>query len=140
MRELAVDLFNRVWGYMDDPERTARETQLMIHAAHASRHHWEEAGGPVNHARGEWQISRAYTVARRAEPALHHAVLCLETAEQHDLGPFDLACAHEALARAHALAGDGERSAHHVTLARDVAARIEDPEERQVVLDDLATI
>ena len=136
----AAELFNYVWDLMEKPDRTPRETELMIHAAHASRFLWEEAGSPVNHARGEWQVSRAYSVAQRPGPALHHAGLCLDIAEAEELGPFDVACAHEAIARALSLAGQPERAAQHVEVAKQIAALIEDAEERKILLDDLATI
>ena len=136
----AAEIFNFVWTLLEKPDRTPRETELMIHAAHASRFLWEEEGTAVNHARGEWQVSRAYAVARRPGPALHHAALCLEIAEAEDLGPFDLACAHEAIARAFSLAGDLERARDHEREARGLAAQISDDDDRQVVLSDLATL
>jgi hypothetical protein len=136
----AADIFNYVWDLMEKPDRTPRETELMIHAAHASRFLWEEAGSAVNHARGEWQVSRAYVVAERPGPALHHAALCLEIAETEDLGPFDVACGHEAVARALWLGGQPEPAAQHVEVARQIAALIDDEDERKILLDDLATI
>jgi hypothetical protein len=77
-RQLAVDLFNHVWTLMDLPSRTPAQDAEMIHAAHASRHHWGVIGEPVNWARGEWQVSRVYCVLGRGEPALYHAGRCLE--------------------------------------------------------------
>lgn len=136
----AAELFNYVWDLMENPDRTPRETELMIHAAHASRFLWEEAGSAVNHARGEWQVSRAYAVAGRPGPALHHAGLCLEIAEGEDLGPFDVACAHEAIARALALGGQPERAAQHVEVAQQIALLIPNEDDRKILLDDLATI
>ena len=53
----------------------------MIHAAHASRYHWSKVGTNANLARGEWQVSRVYTVLDRAEPALYHAHRCLTHVE-----------------------------------------------------------
>ena len=77
-RQLAVDLFNHVWTLLDTDERTPEQDVEMIHAAHASRHHWGEVGTPVNVARGEWQISRVYATLGRGEPALFHAQRCLD--------------------------------------------------------------
>ena len=139
-RAAAVETFNYVWDLMEKPDRTPRETELMIHAAHAQRFLWEDVGTALNHARGEWQVSRAYVVAERPGPALHHAALCLEIAESEELGPFDVACGHEAIARALSLAGQLERAAQHVEVARQIAALIEDEEERKVLLEDLGTI
>src|SRR4051812_35882772 len=139
-RQLAVDLFNRTWALMDNEDRSERETELMVHTAHASRLMWEEIGTPANHARGEWQVSRAYAVAGRPQPALHHAQRGLALCEEHGIGDFDLAFAHEALARAHGLAGDGAAAAEHEKQARAAAEHIADAEDKDLLLADLATL
>ena len=139
-RKTAADLFNYTWTLLEKADRTERETDLMVHAAHASRFMWEEIGEPVNHARGEWQISRVYTVADRPEPALHHARRCLQIVEEHGVGDFDLACAYEALARAHATAGEREAATRYEALGREAAARIEETDDRDLVLSDLDSL
>jgi hypothetical protein len=139
-RRLAASLFNRTWALLDKADRTAGEDDEMIHAAHASRHHWGVAGGPVQWARGEWQCSRVYAVLGRAEPALHHARRCLELATEHDLGPFDVGAAHEALARCYWVIGDAGKTAEHVFLAREQSASIADAEDRAILDSDLASL
>src|SRR3990170_591117 len=52
-RKMAVELFNAVWGLLEKEDRNCAETDRMIHAAHASRFHWEIAGAPVNWGIGE---------------------------------------------------------------------------------------
>jgi DNA-binding transcriptional MerR regulator len=136
-RKAAADLFNYTWTLLEKGDRTERESDLMIHATHASRFLWEEIGEAVNHARGEWQIARVYAVLDRPEPALFHARRCLQIAEEHELGDFDVACAHEALARAHAVAGERDAARCHELQAREAAQRIEDPDDRDLVLADL---
>ena len=116
-RRLAAALFNRTWELLLKPERSIADDDEMIHAAHASRHHWGVVGKPVNFARGEWQCSRVYSVLGRAEPALHHASRCLSLATENDLGPFDIGAANEAMARAYRVAGDPDRVAIHVAAA-----------------------
>ena len=96
---------------MEKPRRTQEEDDEMIHAAHASRYHWGVASQAENLARGEWQISRVYTVLGRGEPAVAHAERCLEICRQHGLADWDLAYAYESLARAH-------KTAHHTAEAR----------------------
>ena len=98
-RALAVDLFNHVWTLLEMPSRTPMQDDEMIHAAHASRHHWGVVGEPANLARGEWQCSRVYSVLGRAEPALWHARRCLAICEEHGIGDWDIAFAWEAIAR-----------------------------------------
>ena len=80
----------------------------MVHAAHASRYHWGQVGGPEQLAIGEWQCARVYSVLGRAEPALHHARRCLEIATAGDVPDWLVASAHEGLARAYLVAGDRE--------------------------------
>ncbi|HET6212045.1 MAG TPA: helix-turn-helix domain-containing protein [Micromonosporaceae bacterium] len=139
-RRLAATLFNRVWELLEKPDRSTADDDEMLHATHASRHHWGQVGQPVNFARGEWQCSRVYAVLGRAEPALHHGRRCLELAEAHDLGPFDVGCGHEALARAYRVAGDREASARHVADGRVQADKLTDPEERELLSADLDSV
>ena len=65
-RQLGVDLFKEVWRLME----TREDDDRMLHAAYASRFHWGEAPEctPANLARGEWQVSRVYTVLGRELP------------------------------------------------------------------------
>jgi tetratricopeptide (TPR) repeat protein len=138
-RRTAADIFNFAWTLLEKPDRSAREDDLMIHAAHAQRFHWEWVGDPVNHARGEWQLARVYAVLGRAEPALHHARRCLELCEANGIGDFDLAYAYEAMARAYGVTGDGDEAARFEELARRAAEEIADADDREQVLADLAT-
>jgi hypothetical protein len=139
-RQLAASLFNRTWALLDKPDRSADEDNEMIHTAHASRHHWANPGGPVQWARGEWQCSRVYAVLGRPEPAMYHARRCLVLSTEHDLGPFDLGAAHEAIARSYQVAGDPAKTAEHVALARHQAAKITDEEDRAILNGDLAEL
>ena len=138
-QRLAARLFNRVWELLERTDRSQDEDDEMLHAAHASRYHWGQAGEAVQRARGEWQCSRVYAVLARAEPAMHHARRCLAVAEEHKLSPFDLGCAHEAIARAAKLAGRDEQAAQHTALGRAAADEVADPEERQILLGDIAS-
>ena len=141
-RQLAVDLFNHAWTLMELDGRTAEQDDELIHAAHASRHHWAAVGTPANLARGEWQLSRVYTVLGRAEPALHHARRCLVYCEATPdaLEDWDLPYAHEALARAHALAGEADEAGRHAAQARELSARVAGVKDREHLEADLATL
>lgn len=139
-RRLAATLFNRVWDYLEKPDRARADDDAMLHAAHASRHHWGAVGGPVQWARGEWQISRVYSVLGRAEPALHHGQRCLDLVEEHGLEPFDLGYAHEALARGYRVADRPTDAARHLDMARAAAGKVADPEERELLVVDLSSL
>jgi tetratricopeptide (TPR) repeat protein len=141
-RRLAVDLFNRAWELMLLPERTPEQDDELLHTAYASRHHWAEVGAVANAARGEWQLSRAYTVLGRAEPALHHAQRCLAYCESDPgaLEDWDLPYAYEALARAELVAGNADEARRLAAKARELAERVADAEDREHLAADLATL
>lgn len=139
-RQLAKELFNHVWELLGTEDRTQRQDDLMVHAAHASRYLWEDAGEATPHARGKWQISRVYAVLGRAEPALFHARRCLEICETNGIGDFDLGFAYEALARAHAVAGDRGEAERFGALALEQAGAVADREDREILMSDLATL
>jgi hypothetical protein len=136
-RQVAVDLFNYVWALLDVEERSRTDDDRMLHAAHASRFHWGEVGEPVNLVRGEWQVSRVYSVLRRPEPALFHARRCLELCEQHGIGDFDIAYAYEALARASLVSGQRGAVDQYLEMARDAAGKISEKDDRELFLKDL---
>ena len=141
-RKLGVGLYNFTWTLMEKPDRTAEETDLMIHGAHASRYHWEKVAAPVNRARGEWLCARVYAVLGRAEPALWHAQRCLAIVEQGGGGfeDWDRASALEAVARAHAVAGDRAAAERYKSLAVAELPKIADTDDREVIEKDLASI
>jgi hypothetical protein len=139
-RQLAKDLYARVWTLLETERRGREQDDEMLHAAHASRFHWGEVGGPEHRSRGEWQCSRVYSVLGRSEPAVHHARRCLEICEENGLGDWDLAFAYEALARAHAVAGDADEAARYKELAREAGEAIEDAEDREVFDADFASL
>ena len=135
-RQLGVDLFNEVWRLMKSREDDDR----MIHAAHASRFHWGEAPEckPENLARGEWQVSRAYTVVGLAEPALRHALRCLDICEANGIEDWDIAYAYEAVARAYKTAGKEPEAQAYKQVAAEVP--IAEQDDREQLERDLATI
>ena len=139
-RKFAVQAFNLVWELLEKQTRTPEENDLMLHAAHASRYHWGEVGSAVNLARGEWQISRVYTVLNRAEAALHHAQRCLAICEANDIGDFDRAYAYEAMARALALAGRKVESEKHIALGKEAGEKIAEQDDRDLFFGDLKTV
>lgn len=135
-RQLGVDLFNEVWRLLE----SRADDDRMLHMAHASRFHWGEAPEckPENLARGEWQVSRVYTVLGRAEPALWHARRCLDLCEAHGLADWDLAYAYEAVARAYRTAGQAPEAEAYRKLATEVP--IADDDDRALLEQDLESV
>ena len=139
-KHFAANCFNQTWDLIEKEDRSQEETDQMIHAAHASRYHWEFVGKAVNLARGEWLISRVYAIINRAEPCLYHADRCLKITLNNNLEDFDLAFAYEAMARACDLAGDDVETAKYITLAKDAGANIADEKDQEYFFHELRTI
>jgi hypothetical protein len=139
-RQLGVDLYNDVWRLLESREDDDR----LVHQAHASAYHWLHAPEcePKNRARSEWLCSRVYAVLGRAEPALHHAQRCFEICEEcaDNVEDWDLAFAYEALARANRVAGHEEEARRYERRGRELAEQIADPEDKEIVLKDYATL
>ena len=112
----------------------------MIHAAHASRHHWAAVGTAANLARGEWQCSRVYAVLGRGEPALWHARRCVAILEANGIRGWDIAGAYEAMARASAVAGNSTEARAWATRAQAACDAIEEDEDRRIIQADIATL
>lgn len=112
----------------------------MIHMAHASRFHWGEVGTPLHFLRGEWQIARVYALAGMGESALYHARHCLSMCESENIGDFDLAFAHEAMARAYQVLGDETQKQVHLKEALAAAETIAKQENKDYLLSELQSI
>jgi DNA-binding transcriptional MerR regulator len=142
-RQLGVDLYNSTWTLIEKADRTAAETDEMIHRAHASRWHWARVGEPVNLARGEWLCSRVYATLGRGEPALWHARRSVEIDESLPADAreaWDLAAAYEAMARASFVAGDPASGALWKAKATAALEGIADADDREPIAQDLATL
>jgi len=139
-RKFAVECFNLVWSLLDKKERTKEDDDKMAHAAHASRFHWGEIGTAVEFERGEWQISRVYSVLKKPQSALYHAKRCLEIRRENNIGDFDITFAYEAIARAYAVAGKKFESEKYVSLAEEAGERIKSNEDRDYFISELQTV
>lgn len=139
-KKLAIDLFNYTWDLIEKINRSEADEDEMINAAHASRFHWGIAGTPLNFARGEWQISRVYSLVGRTEPALYHAKKSLDLCLSNDFGAFDLGFAYEALARGYAVEGDVQQRDENISLARQAAENVEKDGDKAWLLKNVDTV
>jgi hypothetical protein len=138
--KFAKGLFNLTWDLLDKTDRTKEDIDKMINAAHASRYHWGEIGTPTNIERGEWQISRVYSVIGRSEPALYHAKNCLDICEENSIRDFDIAFAYEAMARANTVAKKKAEAKKYLDLANEAGEQIENKEDKDYFLKELQMI
>lgn len=136
----AADCFNRAWGLMDKPERSAEENQQMLLLTLASLWHWTEREDCTsqNLSVGHWQASRVYVLLNDSQSALKHAALSLDYSQKEPV--FYQAYAHEALARSAKLLGDTAKMHEHLDKARELASQVADAEERATLVKDLQGI
>jgi hypothetical protein len=136
-KSLGPMLFNETWCLIDKKDRSPEEDDLMVHCAHASRYFWQEFGGPLEYARGDWLVSHVNAILGRGEGALHFAKSYLAYCEKGDCMLFDNAAAHTAMARAYAAAGDRENCLFHVEKARELGEKIPVEEARNMHFQQL---
>jgi len=133
----STQCFNRAWDLMETADRTPEDDRLMVALNQASIFHWLQRDD-CNSQRlsvGYWQASRIQALLGNAEGAICQANVCLTYSRE--LKPFYLGYAHEALARAHSLAGNSEAAARHLKSSLELANRVRDKGERELLLADL---
>lgn len=138
--KMANENFNKAWDYIDLKEKTSEDIINMIHCAHASRYHWGVVGKPINLQRGEWQISRVYSLIDMGESALYHAKVCLELTVKEKIEGFDLAFAYEAMARAYKILGNSDKMNHYKQLGLEVCEHIENKEDKEYTISELRSL
>jgi hypothetical protein len=136
-RRLGARFFNEVWSLLNMEDRSRDQDMQMVHLAHASRAHWQFAGGPREWVVGEWQVARVYAAIGRGEAAVIHATAALQRLGSGDDGPFLAASAHEGMARALRAAGRTADADDHAATALRLTETLEDSEERDLMIADL---
>jgi hypothetical protein len=130
-RRFSVQCFNDCWTLIDKPNRTSEDVENMCLLAQASLWHWKQRSDsqPSNLAIGYWQVSHVFALAGRYEMAKHFGERCLAMGREHQLAPFDVGYAYEALARAEILHGDRAAVQHLLAQARSELANVTDAAE-----------
>lgn len=132
-RWFAVECNNVAWDLLDKPNRTADETERLLHAAHASVHHWLAAGNELNQLRGLVLLANVYAGAGLGEGAVRYAeqALSLSTVADETQSVFDRATTLAAASRAYSVSEDLALASEFFTLAQQAAAKL-DAEDRKV--------
>ncbi|WP_219838612.1 hypothetical protein [Paenibacillus sp. R14(2021)] len=141
-KELASSCFNKVWEHLDNPNRTASESEQMVHLCHSSFWHWTQVEGhtQTNLSVGYWQLARVYAVIGQGRQALEYADKCLAVSLDAGLEPFYIAYAYEAAARAYAALDEQEKKSNAAAQANRYAEQITEEEHKGWVVRDLGTI
>ena len=139
-KQEAINNFNETWDLIDKENRTHEDNFNMIHKAHASRYHWGQVGTPLELIRGEWLVSRIYSLLNISECALLHGKESLRLCEENSIGDFELAFAYETIARAYNIINDTDNVTPYIKKAKSAALQIEKEEDREYLLSELKTI
>ena len=139
-KEEAVKCFNATWDLIDKSDRTHEDDVNVIHMAHASRYHWGQIGTSLEFTRGEWQISRVYSLLGMGESALFHAKEALKLCLDNCIGDFDLAFGYEAMARAYSVLGNDNDKATFLGKAKEAAKAIAEEGNRKYVESEISAI
>ena len=137
-RTFAPAAFNHTWTLLDSEVLSREQEEEMLSSTFAQRYHWYVVGKPRNWAIADWQVARVAAMIGYFDLARRFGERSLEVGIEHDLGPFVVGFAHEAIARAAAQVDDVDTFTEHLSLARAQLAKIEDGEERDALASDLA--
>ncbi|MFN8460021.1 MAG: hypothetical protein U0401_36115 [Anaerolineae bacterium] len=139
-RWFAVNCNNRAWELAAQAERTSTEAQEMLYAAYAAAFHWSKIGQPINGARADVTLAHVHALLGHGQLAQQYAQRCLSFFEQTGGEDWDIAFAHAEMAHAAAVNGNRELHAQHYAAAQTQGAAIQDEEDRQIFLGELARI
>lgn len=139
-RWFAVECNNRAWSLAAQVERTPAEAQEMLYAAYAAAFHWSKIGQPINGARADVTLAHVHALLGHRDLAQQYAQRCLTFFEHNEGEDWDIAFAHAELAHAAAVNGERKLHAQHYAAAQARGAAIQDEEDRQIFLAELARI
>ena len=133
-RWFAVELNNLAWDLLEKADRSADDTERMIHAAHGACFHWLQVGDLLNHLRAQNLLATVYAKAGLADAAVRHAEKCLALSQEAGdrQTPFDLATAYGCAAAAYRAAGHTAQAIAAQQQATAAADQLTDPADRAV--------
>jgi len=139
-RRLASQANNRAWSLAELLQRSPEEDEEMLQAAHAAMHFWKIVGKPGNHAHAALLLAHVYALLEQPGPAAHYLSRSLPHFTQHAGTPGELAFAHAVAANVATAEGNAAAYAKHYSAAEAAAARMTDPETRNMFAATLRVV
>ena len=136
---MGIEMNIQTRNLLGKEDHNKQDDARMINFAKASLYHWRLSPKfePANEQRGQWLISRVFSVLGKSEKALSYAKETIRITEKHGFKDFDLAYAYEALARAHAASGNKEECKNFLQKAWEVGNLIAGKEDKNIFDVDL---
>jgi hypothetical protein len=131
-RWFGIELNNAAWNWLEAGNYSSPEAEQMVHAAHASCHHWSQVGTVINVLRGECLVANVHAAIGDGKGALRHARRCEQLLGEKSIAcaDWDIAFAYDCLARAYAAQGDAMRAMDIRAAARAIGDKIADADEK----------
>jgi hypothetical protein len=139
-RRFAIELFNRSWDLLEQPDRSPDDDAELLAAAFGSAYHWGRVGTAENRALADHQIAKAASHTGHPGLALHYARRALEAIEVGRFGDWQVAAAYEGMARACAAAGDAAGRNYWVQRCTVALGAVPDAADRSVVAEQLLNL
>ncbi|HUR73471.1 MAG TPA: hypothetical protein VMZ00_04300 [Sporichthya sp.] len=139
-RTFAIEAFNRSWDLLEELDRGPAGDDEMLAVAFASRWHWGHVGDAENRAIGDHQIAKVAAELGLGKMAQRYAARALAVADGEGWKGWRAASVREGMARAAHAAGDSAQRDRWLAAAKEALATEDDPEDREVILDQLRQI
>ena len=94
---MGIEMNIQTWNLLGKENRDEKDNVRMINFAKSSLYHWKKSPKfeSVNEQRGQWLISRVFSVLGKSEKALSYAKETIRITEKNGFKNFDLAYAYE---------------------------------------------
>lgn len=134
-RWFAIEFNNQAWDLVERTDRSAEESQRMIHLAHAAMVHWQAIGQPINRLRGECLLASVYLAADRFESAALHSEQALAFSAQGiaDETPFDVASLYACAVRVYERQGNSDQVTKLRPMADAAIEKLTEADDRALV-------
>jgi hypothetical protein len=140
IRTLAAANYNECWRLLELPERSEDDDVELLTSAFASRRLWREVGGTEQAIVAEWMVSRALSATGHGALAVTFARRAVSASQDPSSADWLVASCVEGLARAQFAAGDVSEARASRARAAVLVAAIVDPEDRDIIAEQLAQL
>ncbi len=128
----AVEANGLGWTLTENPSRSPEQGDQMLSAAHAAAYHWNAIGTDVHKARADMLLAQAYAVLGHGTLAMRYAQRMFDFITGRDSPDWEVPFAHAVLANAAHAAGVYPLHAKHYEIAKDLADKLPDPEDKEI--------
>jgi len=140
-RYFGVHFNQKVWKLLSKPNISVEEGYELIDLAHASNHHWREAGTALNQQRGAYLIARVFLAVGNPYTAIIYAKRCLAITETQPEGiqDFDYAYAQEMMWKCELAEGNIKVAEQYKLEAQRLGDLIKGKEDKKIFDTDFKT-